>query len=492
MTGQERDEKVDDMREMNEVTEVLSRAQASAPEVAVSSNAERARWLNALAEGLEVNIDALVAVALRETHLGEPRLRGEVARTANQLRLFSDVITEGSYVEAILDSPDPVAPIARADLRRMLRPLGPVAVFGASNFPFAFSVLGGDTASALAAGCPVVVKAHPGHPETSNLTAAVAAGALAQANAPAGLFGMVHGFDAGTALVQAPAITAVGFTGSVRGGRALFDLASARPAPIPFYGELGSLNPVVLTHSAIDEHLDEIVAGFVQSFSNDGGQLCTKPGMVFVPRDTGFEEALRSAVADRPAQTLLTHAIAQAFIDGAHRMAHVESVQVIAGQLSDEVASASPLVLGVSAAALASNAETLLEECFGPFSLVVRYDTLDELNHALGSVPGSLTASVHHGKDEDVTEITRIAAGIAGRVIFNGWPTGVAVGWAQHHGGSWPATTASLHTSVGASAIRRWLTPIAYQNAPEAVLPPALRSANPLGIPRRVNGVLTV
>lgn len=470
----------------------LARARSATPVLRASTPSERCAWLEALAVALASHIDDLVAVAGRETHLGEARLRGEVARTINQLRLFVDVVRDGGYVEAILDSADTTAQPPRADIRRMLRPLGPVAVFGASNFPFAFSVLGGDTASALAAGCPVIVKAHPGHPETSELTAAIARRALRGAGAPLGTFALVHGMDAGIALVGAGDITAVGFTGSVRGGRALFDLACARPDPIPFYGELGSLNPVVVTRQAIDERAAEIVSGFVHSFTNDGGQLCTKPGIVLVPRGTKFETALREIVGGLPTTTLLTAGITEAFRVGCERLAAVPTARVLAGTRSRDDGAVSPLVIGVDVAALVEHGRTLLEECFGPFALVAFYDDDAELGTALAAVPPSLTASIHHGSDDQIDAIAAFASTIAGRVIFNGWPTGVALGWAQHHGGGWPATTASVHTSVGATSIRRWLTPVAYQNAPEEALPEALRQENPLGIVRRIDGVLTV
>ncbi|NEN07881.1 aldehyde dehydrogenase (NADP(+)) [Diaminobutyricibacter tongyongensis] len=467
-----------------------------------TSRVDRARWLEALADALEADRTALVAVAHRETHLSEARLDGEVTRTASQLRFFAGVAREGSYLEATLDSPDPTTIPPRPDLRRMLRPIGPVAVFTASNFPFAFSVLGNDTASALAAGCPVVVKAHPGHPELSRLTADLAVAALAAAGAPDGAFSLVEGVEAGVALVQHPSISAVGFTGSVRGGRALFDLVCARPAPIPFYGELGSINPVVITAAAARSRAVELASGLVGSFTRDGGQYCTKPGLVFVPAGTGFEDALAELLADAPAQRLLTDGMSDAFAQGAASLAHRDDVEVIgtvraegggAGANAGSVAGtgieagSAPVVVIVDAPSFLASSEEFLTERFGPLTVVVRYADDAELAESVGLLEGSLTATIQHAPDEDVAVLADALSRIAGRVVFNGWPTGVAIAWAQHHGGSWPATTASIHSSVGATAIRRFLVPLAYQNAPASVLPPELRDGNPLGIPRREN-----
>ena len=438
---------------------------------------ERAGWLDALADALEADREALVALAHAETHLSTARLDGEVTRTASQLRFFAGVVREGAYLEAVVESPDPSLVPPRPDLRRILRPLGPVAVYTASNFPFAFSVLGNDTASALAAGCPVVVKAHPGHPELSRRTAA-----LAQDVLPDGWFGLVEGLGAGIALVQEPGICAAGFTGSVRGGRALFDVAVSRPDPIPFYGELGSINPVVVTRTAAQQRAAEIGAGLVGSFTRDAGQYCTKPGLVFVPEGGGVEEAVRGALDGAPAGRQLTAAMGDAFADGAAALAAHPGAAVVRGAAAE--GESAPTAVFVSGPDFLADPDTFLAECFGPVTVVVTYAD-DELDRILDALEPSLTATIHRGGDEDVTDLTARLSGIAGRLLFDGWPTGVAIGWAQHHGGGWPSTTASVHTSVGATAIRRWLTPIAYQDAPEAVLPPELRDGNPLGIPRR-------
>lgn len=454
-----------------------------------TSRRDRARWLVALAETLEAHRDELVELAAEETHLGAARLSGEVTRTATQLRFFAGVALEGSYVEATLDAPDASLTPPRPDLRRMLRPIGVVAVFAASNFPFAFSVLGNDTASALAAGCAVVVKAHPGHPRLSRRVIELGRAALVAAGAPAAALALVDGFDAGTALVRHPLVSAVGFTGSTRGGRALFDLAAARPAPIPFYGELGSINPVVVTSAAAAADAAGIASGLAGSFTRDGGQYCTKPGLVFVPEGAGFEQALVHALAGAPRQALLTDGIAAAFGTGSAALAGRADVELVfAGERAMDAAA--PMVVATSADAFVAAHEVFLEECFGPLTVLVRYSDAATLAAALAVLEGSLTGTIQHAPDEDVAELTAALERIAGRVVFNGWPTGVAIAWAQHHGGSWPASTASVHSSVGATAIRRWLAPIAYQDAPAGVLPPELADGNPLGIPRREDGKL--
>lgn len=449
----------------------------------------RARWLRAIASALENEAEDLVDVAQRETRLGEVRLRGEVGRTVGQLQMFADVLEEGSYGEIIIDDADPDAVPPRPELRRMLIGVGPVAVFSASNFPFAFSVAGGDTASALAAGNPVIVKAHSGHPELSRRTAAVVHDALIGAGAPEGSFALVEGREAGNALVQHPAIRAAGFTGSVSGGRALFDLASARPDPIPFFGELGSVNPVVLTSAAVRARGDELARGLIGSFTLGVGQFCTKPGVVFVPAGEGFEERVAAGVRSAEGGPLLTPRITEAFPAGLDALLADESVDVLARGAGNSDA-ARPTLLASDAAAVAARADALLEEVFGPVTLLVRYSDEPELHAALRAVPGSLTATLHSESDDDVTQTLELLSERAGRVLFAGWPTGVAVTWAQHHGGPWPSTT-SAHTSVGATAIRRFQRPIAFQDAPDHLLPAELRDEHIARVPHRRNGRLT-
>ena len=465
-----------------DVTAAVARAVAAAPAAARATEADRARWLRAIADALDAAVDDLVPLAADETGLPVPRLTGEVARTTDQLRRFAAAIEEGAHLEVVVDHADPTAAPPRPDLRRMLVPLGPVAVYAASNFPFAFSVAGGDTASALAVGCPVVVKAHPGHAATSRATASVVARALAQAGAPDGVFALVEGFAAGVALVEEPGITGAAFTGSVRGGRALADRAAARPVPIPFFGELGSLNPVVVTAAADAARGSDLAAGLAGSFTLGAGQFCTKPGLVLVPADGVLERELPAHVPGGSAR-MLTDGIGDAFLAGAARVAAVPGVHAII----PATAAGAPAFSAVDADAFLASAAELTEEVFGPATLLVRYRSPEELAAAVAALPGSLTATLHAEPGEEVAPLVDALAARAGRVLFAGWPTGVAVTWAQHHGGPWPATT-SQHTSVGVTAMRRFQRPIAYQDAPEALLPAALRDG--WTGPRRVDGVL--
>lgn len=479
------------MTTLEELRSVTADSAAAAHRAATATLEERAGWLRAIADRLDQHSAELVEIGVRETRLPAARLTGEVARTTAQLRMFAEVVLEGGYLEAVIDHADPSATPPSPDLRRMLIPLGPVAVFSASNFPFAFSVAGGDTASALAAGCPVIVKAHSGHLDLSVRSAELVQLALADAGAPEGLFSLVIGREAGNALVADPNITAVGFTGSVSGGRALFDIAVGRPDPIPFFGELGSVNPVVLTRRAVERRADALAEGLTGSFTLGVGQFCTKPGVVFVPAGAGFEDRVATAVAAASGGPLLTDRIADAFPDGLAALAADPSVRVLAGTVEQQGAGADaqPVVFATTAEAARADPGTLLEECFGPTTLLVAYSSDAELLDTLRAVPGSLTATVHSEAEDDLTGLVDVVGRRAGRIVFDGWPTGVAVTWSQHHGGPWPATT-SQHTSVGATAVRRFLRPVAFQNAPERVLPDALREENPLGIPRRVDGVL--
>ncbi|QCR39469.1 aldehyde dehydrogenase (NADP(+)) [Microbacterium sp. SGAir0570] len=471
------------------IDELAAAAAAAAPIWRDADAATRAGWLRALADALDAAADELVEIADRETRLGTTRLRGEVGRTTGQLRLFADVVTEGSFREITIDDADPAATPPRPELRRLLVGLGPVAVFSASNFPFAFSVCGGDTASALAAGNPVIVKAHSGHPELSRRTAEIAVEALRGAGAPEGSFALVEGREAGNALVQQPLVRAAGFTGSVSGGRALFDLASGRPDPIPFYGELGSVNPVVVTPAAAAARGDELARGLVASFTLGAGQFCTKPGVVFVPGGSGFVDAVAAAAVGATGGPLLTDRITDAFPAGISALEADASVGVVAEGVAGD--GARPVVLASDAAAVAARPEVLLEECFGPVTLLVEYAGEADLLAAIAAVPGSLTATLHSEPGDDVTAALALLQERAGRVLFADWPTGVAVTWSQHHGGPWPATT-SLHTSVGATAIRRFLRPLVFQDAPPALLPRELSDAALSSIPHRRNGVLVL
>ncbi|WIY07607.1 aldehyde dehydrogenase (NADP(+)) [Amycolatopsis mongoliensis] len=469
-----------------EYEKVLTAAQAAAPALAAMTLTERAGLLRAVAGALRAQADELVPMADADSSLGVPRLTGEVERTAGQLEMFAEAVEEGSWLEAIIDRAGP-------DLRRMLIPLGPVAVFGASNFPFAFGLAGGDTAAALAAGCPVVAKAHPAQPRLSDAYARVVVDALHAAGAPEGTFAVVHGMENGRKLVTDARIAAVAFTGSTAGGRALADLAAARPSPIPFYGELGSLNPVFVTREAARVRGKEIAVGFLASMSLGAGQFCTKPGVLFVPAGYGLEDLIAAEAATAPMR-LLHEGIGTAFRAEAARLAAHPAVRPLSVPEQDaaDESVVRPVLVGTTVTELARSSGPLLVECFGPFALVVTYTDDAELPAAVDLLEGNLTATVHGEPSGDpvAPALLRTLTARAGRVIWNGWPTGVTVGWAQHHGGPYPATT-SVHTSVGVTAMRRFLRPVAYQSVPDAVLPPELRDANDLGIPRRVDGALT-
>ncbi|MEU4080096.1 aldehyde dehydrogenase (NADP(+)) [Streptomyces venezuelae] len=462
---------------------------------ALADRTARAAFLRTAADLLDGAGERIVGTADAETALGPVRLTGELARTTAQLRAFAEVVEEGSFLDVRIDLPDPGATPPRPDMRRWKIPLGVVAVYAASNFPLAFSVPGGDTASALAAGCPVVVKGHPDHPATSELCASLLRGAAAKTGLPEDVVVLVHGFDAGVELVRHPLVAAAGFTGSVRGGRALFDAAAARPVPIPFHGELGSLNPVVLTPAAVEERAEEIGAGLAGSMTLGAGQFCTKPGFVLAPTGEAgdrFLDALAAGVSAAAPAVLLDHRMREAFVAGAAERAALAGVAapVTPGPGGTHTVSAG--VLAVDAARLTGGPDgeghdLLLEECFGPVTVVARYDSRTEISEVLSRLPGNLTATLHiaeRGQDADAASLLAELTPLAGRVLVNGWPTGVAVAAAQHHGGPYPATT-STSTSVGATAIERWLRPVTYQSTPGHLLPPELRDGNPLGVPRR-------
>ncbi|MER7350085.1 aldehyde dehydrogenase (NADP(+)) [Streptomyces aurantiacus] len=469
---------------------------------ALADRAVRAAFLRSAAELLDGAKDDLVAEADAETALGAARLTGELARTCYQLRTFAGIVEEGAFLGVVIDHPDSAATPPVPDLRRYKVPLGVVAVYAASNFPFAFSVPGGDTASALAAGCPVVVKAHPDHPATSERVAAVLRAAAARHGVPEDVVGLVHGFEAGVKLVRHPLVTAAGFTGSVRGGRALFDAAAARPVPIPFHGELGSLNPVVVTEAAAAERGEQIGTGLAGSMTLGVGQFCVKPGLVLAPAGAGGDRLLKSlteAVGATGAGVLLDHRMRDNFVAGVAERAELPDVNapVTPGAADEHAVTAGFLTVPAGHLADEGAHDLLLEECFGPVTVVARYTDDSEITAVLSRLPGNLTATVHLSEDEAAgtagdgrgAQLLAELTPLAGRVLVNGWPTGVAVAPAQQHGGPYPATT-STSTSVGGTAIERWLRPVVYQNTPEALLPPELHDANPLGLPRRYDGRL--
>lgn len=467
----------------------LAAAQDSFGAWAATSPAQRAGILDAVASALDAAADQLVPIAMAETNLPELRLRGELKRTTFQLRFFGELLRDGGYLDARIDHPDAQWPMgaARPDLRRTRIPLGPVVVFAASNFPFAFSVAGGDSASALAAGNPVIVKAHHGHLQLSRLTAQVVNEALAGAGAPEGLFQVVFGTEAGRTVLLDPRIKAAGFTGSIPGGRALMDLAVSRDEPIPFYGELGSNNPVFVTEQAASVRGEQIVADFIGSFTASAGQLCTKPGMLFIPRGSGLRPLLSEAAL--PAGTgLLNQRIREGYGQVLDQLSAHPAVEVLAqgGEPLCEQPSPTLLITGIDE--LLADPRALQAECFGPTALVVEYDSEQQLVAAAQTFEGQLTATIHGEEGDRVQELVAVLANKAGRVLWNQWPTGVSVTYAQQHGGPYPATTAVGTTSVGAAAIERFVRPVAYQNFPQHLLPAQLQDANPDSVPQLVNG----
>lgn len=472
----------------DELRRVVGAAAAAAPVLAATSPAERRRWQVAVADALESHRDELARLADRETALGLERLAGEVTRAAGQLRFYGDVAAEGSYLGVTVDEATATTP----GLVRVHRPLGPVAVFGASNFPFAFSILGNDTGAALAAGCPVVAKAHPAHAGLSLRQAEIARQALADAGAPTGTFAVVSGHQVGVDLVQAPEITAVAFTGSQAGGLALWRIANERDVVIPVYAEMGTVNPVVVTAAGARD-MDTVARGLVGSFTLGSGQFCTKPGLLLAPAGSGAAAAVARALHEAgPAPVMLTEAIAAGVTAGIDAMV-AAGAEIVGEVPASEPGWAAPAaVLTASAEALVPGSR-LLEETFGAVALVVEYDGAEQLAEIVGRLQSSLAASVFTGAADDPQAADTIAllSGKVGRVAVDEWPTGVAFTWAQQHGGPWPATSAPAATSVGAHGLNRFVRPVAYQSAHDSWLPPEARAANPWGLPRRVNGVLS-
>ncbi len=473
----------------DEVAAIVERAHAAFRALRDLPRSWRADLLESMADALEQHRAELVAQAEVETGLTTARLDGELSRSAFQFRLFAEAVREGSYLEAAIDhaGATPLGPAP--DIRRMLVPLGPIAVFGSSNFPFAFSVAGGDTASAIAAGNPIVAKAHSSHPLTSRLSADVLRRAATAAGAPAGTIGIVYGQSAGSALVAHPRIAAVGFTGSLHTGRILLAIIEKRDQPIPFYGELASLNPLVITEGAAAARAEEIVDGLYISVTGSAGQLCTKPGIAFVPRSgQSIVDGIAARAREAAAQPLLSDRIHGSFLDIQHSLVTAGAARELVAATAGETGSTvTPGVLEIDAADVTP---AVAEEAFGPLVVLVRYRSIDEVSAALRSLPDSLTATVHAEDDEHdlLAALVDDLRDRAGRIVINGYPTGVRVSWAQHHGGPWPATN-TQHTSVGVSAMRRFLRPLAWQNSPQSILPPELRDGVD-SLPRRIDGVL--
>ena len=477
-----------------------------AVQLAANAFAEYGRWpgqrkaalLCRMADLIESNAAAIQERAGQETALAPGRLQAETARTCGHLRLFAALVEEGSWVGARIDHADPNRkPAPKPDLRMMSVPLGPVAVFSSSNFPLAYSVPGGDTASALAAGCPVIVKAHQGHPGTSEMVAQLVQQAAADCGAPEGVFSMLFGAGAkiGMALVKNPAVKAVGFTGSRSGGRALMDAAARRHEPIPVYAEMGSVNPVFFLPEALEQRPEELAAGLHGSFTLGVGQFCTNPGLVFVqdgPAAQTFLQKLESLAAATPPATMLTASLRADFREGVEEFAKIPGVRRAVAVQADPgpgKSQAGASVFVTDAATFLAN-PGLMEEVFGPSTLVVACASRELMIAAARTLEGQLTAAIHSTAGDVAVwrDLLAVLEGKAGRLVFNGFPTGVEVCPAMVHGGPYPATSDGRSTSVGTLAIQRFVRPMCYQGFPDAALPPELQEANPLRIRRLVNG----
>lgn len=478
----------------DDVAAAAALAAAAFPVFRELSPDRRAAFLEAVATAIEALGDALIERAAQETGLPRARLTGERGRTTGQLRLFAQEVRQGRWLDVRIDPALPERqPLPRPDLRMRQIGLGPVAVFGASNFPLAFSVAGGDTASAWAAGCPVVVKGHPAHPGTSELVGRAIQAAVAACDLPEGVFSLLTGttHELGSALVADPRIMAVGFTGSRAGGLALARIAAARPVPIPVYAEMSAVNPVFLLPAALEARAEALARGFVGSLTLGAGQFCTNPGLaigIAGPALDRFIATAGAALAASPAATMLTPAIHGAFAKGVAGFA--ERAELLARGAAGQGAHACQAALFATDAATFAREPSLAHEVFGASSLVVRCADADELLAVAQGLEGQLTATLQLDADDHplAWRLLPLLELRAGRVLANGWPTGVEVGHAMVHGGPYPATTDARSTSVGTMAIRRFLRPVCYQDLPDALLPQSLRQANPLGLPRLVDG----
>ncbi|MHA7299453.1 aldehyde dehydrogenase (NADP(+)) [Pseudarthrobacter sp. MDT3-1] len=481
-----------------QLTTATSAAAAAYPSFSTLDPETHAGFLEAIADNIEAIGGELTIRAGQETGLPAARLTGERARTTGQLRLFAAVVRQGDFRGVRIDPALPErTPLPRVDIRQRQIPLGPVAVFGASNFPLAFSTAGGDTASALAAGCPVVFKAHNAHPGTGELVGQAIIKAVKDFGLHPGVFSLIYGPGAsiGQALVADPAIKAVGFTGSQSAGIALMRTAAARPEPIPVYAEMSSLNPVFVFEGALKGDVDTLAQQYVTAVTGSSGQLCTSPGLLFAPEGEVGDKlaaAVGRAVSARSGQTMLTEGIAGSWNAGAQALGSAAGVDVIGQGMEGATRNApAPTIFGTNVSEFVSN-QVLHAEIFGAASLVIRYSTVEELIRATERLEGQLTASLQLTA-EDYPTAARLVPALeqkVGRIIVNGWPTGVEVGHAMVHGGPFPATSDSRTTSVGTLAINRFLRPVAYQNLPQELLPAALQDGNPWHLNRRIDGTV--
>jgi len=444
--------------------------------------------LESIADALDHAKADLVPVAMEETNLPEARLTGEVGRTTGQLRLMARAVEDRTYLDITIDHADSSLTPQRPDLRMKTTSLGVVGVFGASNFPFAFGVAGGDTASALAAGCAVVIKINPGHPRVSRMVGEIMIAAALKAGAPAGLISLVEDFDAGMALVEHPLTAAIAFTGSTHGGRALFDAANRREIPIPFYGELGGLNPVFVTRSVASNKAKETAEGFLGSITMGAGQFCTKPGFLIVDGASEINAELVTLVSAAPAQKLLNSNIVKLHDSNRDEISQVPGMSLVAQ--NSEGGDTKVSVYTISAKDFLKAGESAKHEVFGPTAVVVNCADAGELLRVAESFSGTLTSGIHAIESDpmDLSQLISIVERISGRIVWNQWPTGLAVTWAMQHGGPYPASTNPLFTSVGAKAILRFRRPITYQNFPQNYLSPVLRDGATELNNARING----
>jgi NADP-dependent aldehyde dehydrogenase len=479
-----------------EINKAIEKASQAFEVYRTVSGKDKATFLETIADEIVALGDELITRCMEETGLPEARLTGERGRTVGQLRLFANLVREGSWVDARIDLADPERkPLPKPDVRSMQRAMGPVGVFGASNFPLAFSVAGGDTVSALAAGCPVVFKAHPAHPGVCELVGLAIQRAVKKSGMPEGTFSMVNGRSnqVGMALVKHPSITAIGFTGSYRGGKALFDEAAKRPIPIPVYAEMGSTNPVFILPEALKERKEKIAQDLAAAVTLGVGQFCTNPGLVFIPDSedgSTFKEALSTRFKGINAGVMLTAGIQGSFQKGIEKLRTTKGVNVLAKGAAEGPGSRGAAHLLHASIDSFLKDHTLEEEVFGPSTLAITAHTKAELLQAAKNLSGHLTATLH-GTEKDLKENADLIAILeqkVGRLIINGYPTGVEVCHAMVHGGPFPATTDSRSTSVGTGAIARFTRPVCYQNFPTSLLPGELQDGNPLGIWRLVNG----
>lgn len=449
-------------------------------------------FLHTIADEIDQNINSLVDVAEQETNLPRGRLTGEIARTSGQWRHMANMVASGSYLGVIVDHADPTTVPPKPDIRQITIPLGVIGVFGASNFPFAFGVAGGDTASAIAAGCPVIVKAHSGHLETSRMMFNVLLSGARKVGAPAGVFGIIEGREVGVDLVKHPILAAAAFTGSTHGGRALFDAACARPHPIPFYAELGGLNPIFVTSAAQYEKSEEIAQGFLDSVSLGAGQFCTKPGYLVVVNGAPLRSALKNKIPLASPHAMLNSGIKKSHDEIRDQLSSHSFFDIIGVSPTQEGLTSPLTILEISGADLLAHREEAVTEVFGPTAVLVNCKDEAELLAVARAFGGSLTSGIHTAREDStiVAEIMKVLESMSGRVLMNSWPTGVTVTWAMHHGGPYPASTFSSFTSVGANSIARFRRPVSFQNTTAEQLPFYLQDDHLVKVPRRIDGVL--